>query len=118
VVLGDLLRKEGYEVDVCRDLNGAKKQLRRDSYELVIVNLFDGSDAALHACKELRSIRPEQKVAFIQGRWTAIPAEACQHYLIPLQENTRDMLAKLAEVLQRPQRRSYSCEPSGEYVNS
>jgi DNA-binding NtrC family response regulator len=99
VVLGDLLRGEGYEVDVCRDLDGAKRRLQRTSYELVMLNLLDGSDAALRACQQLRSTRAEQKIAFIRGRWTAIPKEVCPHYLIPLSEDPEQMLQEVASIL-------------------
>ncbi len=99
VVLGDLLCEEGYEVDACRDLDGAKRRLEQSGYELVILSLLDAGDAALCACEELRSIRAEQKIAFIRGRWTEIPEEACPHYLIPLQENPKEMLAEVADIL-------------------
>jgi CheY-like chemotaxis protein len=115
VVLGDLLREQGYEVDVCRDLDGAKRQLQRTSYDLVILNLLDAGDAALHACRELRSISPRQKMAFIRGRWTEIPAPACPDYLIALPESPRKLLEALSEILARDSRQppAYTWELSG-----
>jgi CheY-like chemotaxis protein len=119
VALGDLLRGKGYEVDVCRDLDGAKRHLRRTSYDLVILNLLDGGDAALRACRELRSTRSDQKMAFIRGRWTEIPQEACPHYLIPLHEHSRELLADVADILAgdppRPPR--YTWELAGPHVS-
>jgi len=111
VVLGDLLREEGHEVDACRDLDGAKRRLQQSGYELVILNLLDAGDAALRACQELLSVRSEQKIAFVRGRWTEIPQEACPHYLIPLQENPKEMLAEVADILEHaPPVPRYKCE--------
>ena len=100
VVLGDLLRENGHEVDACPDLDGAKRQLSQAGYELVILNLLDGADAALRACQELRSIRPEQKIAFVRGPWADIPVETCPDYLIPLKETPSELLVEVATILQ------------------
>lgn len=116
VVLGDLLREGGYEVDVCRDLDGAKRELQRTGYELVIVNLLGSGDTALHACHDLNSIRPEQKLAFIRGPWAEIPPEACPHYAIPLEENPREMLGKVAQILGSPGPPGYTWELEGNPV--
>ena len=114
VVLGDLLREQGYEVDACRDLDGAKRQLHHREYELVILNLLDGVDTALHACRQLRNTRPDQKLAFIRGRWAQVPPEACPHYLVPLHANPKDFLADVAALVsgrsQSPGRASDSLE--------
>ena len=100
VVLGDLLREGGYEVDVCRGLDGAKRELQRTGYELVIVNLLGSGDTALQACHDLKSIRPEQKIAFIRGPWANIPPEACPDYLIPLEQSLKELLGSLAQVVE------------------
>ena len=102
VVLGDLLREVGYEVDACRDLDGAKRELQRTGHELVIVNLLGSGDAALRACHELKTIREDQKIAFIRGPWAEIPPEACPHYLIPLEESPGGLLEKVANILSPP----------------
>ena len=116
VVLGDLLREEGYEVDVCRDLDGAKRELQQTGYELVIVNLLGSGDAALRACHDLRSIRAEQKIAFIRGPWANIPPEACPHYLIPLQKSPRELLGKVAQILGPSSPHSDASELTGRAV--
>lgn len=100
VVLGDLLRHAGYEVDACRDLDGAKRQLQRRGYELVIVNLLGSGDTALRACHDLKSVRQEQKIAFIRGPWAEIPPEACPHYAIPLEQDPRELLGKVGQILE------------------
>ncbi len=117
VVLGDLLRERGYEVEACRDLDGAKRRVKRTSYDLVILALLDGGDAALRACQQLMSTRAEQKIAFIRGRWTQIPDEVCSHYLIPLHENPRELLAEVAEVLgsDSPRPPSHTWELTGSH---
>ncbi|HLK33642.1 MAG TPA: response regulator [Terriglobales bacterium] len=116
VVLGDLLRGAGYEVDVCRDLDGANRQLQRTPYELIILNLFDEGETTLRACHELQSIRAQQKIAFIQGRWTAIPTETCPHYLLPLAENREELLARVAEIVEQgsPPPPKYTWELAGQ----
>lgn len=116
VVLGDLLREGGYEVDVCRDLDGAKRELQRTGYELVIVNLLGSGDTALQACHDLKSVRREQKIAFIRGPWANIPPEACPDYLIPLERSLKEMLGKVAQILQPLRRDRHGWEPAGNPV--
>jgi DNA-binding response OmpR family regulator len=106
-------------VEVCRDLDGAQRSLQRAAYELVILNLLDAGDAALRACREMRRIRREQRIAFIRGRWTEIPQQACPHYLIPLPESPRQLLAKVAKILeQEPEPPRSGWELAGGHLNS
>lgn len=116
VVLGDLLREGGYEVDVCRDLDGAKRQLQRTGYELVIVNLLGSGDEALRACHELKSIRAEQKLAFIRGPWANIPPEACPDYLIPLEKSPRELLEQVTRILEASRPPGHTWELAGNPV--
>lgn len=116
VVLGDLLREGGYEVDVCRDLDGAKRQLQRTGYDLAVVNLLGSGDEALRACHELKAIRAEQKLAFIRGPWAAIPPEACPDYLIPLEESPRELLDRVAQIIGPPPASGPAWEATGSSV--
>ena len=107
--LGQLLRREGYQVDVAYDGDGAMAYLQRatqQGYDLVILDWMLPGRSGLEICQSLRAQGDPTPVLFLTARDTVddrvegLDAGADDYLVKPFE--LRELLARIRARLRRP----------------
>jgi CheY-like chemotaxis protein len=64
----EVMRKLGIEVDCAADIPEARSWWRADLYDLVLINVENGSGHRDRFCEDIRGATPRQQLAFLVGK--------------------------------------------------
>ncbi|GAA0182800.1 nitrogen fixation sigma-54 dependent transcriptional regulator GnfM [Clostridium sediminicola] len=117
-VIREELESEGYEVDLAYDGEDANKKIRKNKYDVAILDIRMPKKDGIQVLKEMRSISPETIViimtAFgtIENAIEAIKIGAYDYLTKPFDSN--ELINKIQQALKIKEKRSYNVDTSEE----
>ncbi|GAA0181444.1 nitrogen fixation sigma-54 dependent transcriptional regulator GnfM [Clostridium sediminicola] len=117
-VIREELKSEGYEVDLAYDGEDANKKIRKNKYDVAILDIRMPKKDGIQVLKEMRSISPETIViimtAFgtIENAVEAIKIGAYDYLTKPFDSN--ELINKIQQALKIKEKRSYNVDTSEE----
>ncbi|MCU1286185.1 MAG: hypothetical protein JWO13_2535 [Acidobacteriales bacterium] len=74
---GELLRSQGFQVDVVRTLAEASSLIQSRRYQLALLTVNENSKDALEFCEESKKTAPQTLVALLRSGRVHIPKSEC-----------------------------------------
>jgi DNA-binding response OmpR family regulator len=95
-----ILRLSGYKVDSADDIEAALSAFRSQDYNLVLIDV--DSEPAVHEaerlCSEVKTERPQQRVAFVCN-WRVAILSDCPDEIVRTEFNPEAFLKGVSEIL-------------------
>jgi DNA-binding response OmpR family regulator len=94
-----VLKANGYKVDLAESLETAERLWQPGKYRLLLVEPNGNIGEALHFCNETKKTDPTQRFAFMGQRPLEIPRNSCADDIIMLEYNPELFVERVTELV-------------------